>query len=741
MKKKFNSIYAAVSLILLISVGIYFTFSTLLSNIPLGLDLGGGVEILYSVEPIDGNLTQDDMDSTIATLNLRVNGLGLSEPYIVQEGDNYIRIQLPGASDQNEARRILGSTAVLSFRDYQDNLVMSADVLKEKPATASTDQLGRPAVQLAVADKSLFYEKTSYIASLTPNNQMPVWLDFDSEVNNYLEEQVSCGNFSTSNCISDAYVSSGINGDAIITGVTKEDAEILVQLINSGSLRVNLVEEYITTVGASFGDIALKASILSAIVGIIIVMAYMTIFYRLAGLISSFAIIAYTYVVFLLFYLLGGVLSLPSFAALVIGVGMSIDASVITYERIKEELSSGLGIKQAFANGTKKSFTTILDANITTLIIAIILYIFGQSSIKGFATMFIINIFVTFVVIILLTRFIIKLLVNSNVFNKSEKIFVGYRDQEVKNRDFVKHAKKMFIVSVTIIVIGMSSGFIRGFNLGVDFTSGTSITINQTEAVFKKYVTDIDKSYEVVSSNYVSSEGVGNVRINEVMNEDEITSITNYTDENYGSEVIINKVSPAIGKQLLRNALISLLLGFFLMVIYITIRFKKSFAFAALIALFHDLLIVLAIFGLFKLELNGTIIAALLAILGYSINDTIVIFDRIRDSLNNKLTKRKTTLTYEELEEVVNHSLSSTLMRSINTSITALLPVICLILFGSSEILEFNIALLVGLIAGTYSSIFIASQVWLKMFRNGYSSEKKKNSLFDLSDEVHEVEL
>lgn len=758
MRKKMSKLYAAVVLIMISVFIVVSTFAYVLKSIPLGLDLAGGIEILYKVSSIDGEeVTQDDINATIATLNLRVNTFGLSEPSIVAEGSEFIRVRLPGVEDQNAARELLGSTAVLTFRDYQDNLLMTSDVLSSNPASVIQKD-GQFEVQLKISDTNKFGEVTGDIAAMSPNNVLVTWLDYNEESDTYSSEKSACGTVS-SNCISDASVNQSLSSSSVvITGVSEDQAKTLTELINSGSLSVDLTEEYVVAIDSSFGDIAIQASLLSGIIGIALIMVYMTINYRLAGFISSLGIILYTYVVFVLFFLFKGVLTLPSIAALVIGVGMSIDANVITFERIREELGQKHSLVQSFKEGTSKSFVTILDANITTLIIAIVLYIFGQSSIKGFATMFMINIFVTFVVMILFIRLILSLIVNSRIFDDRVSLFINVRKDvkengfvdKVNKFDYVKHGMKFITCSIVILLIGVGFYFTKGLNLGVDFTSGTSIKAEIDASQFDDFVNSIDSEYTVVESSYVDTEGIAVVRLKEVLNENQISDVTLQTQEDFDSGVNVNKVSPSIGKQLFKNAGISLALGFILMVIYITIRFKSSFAFAALLALFHDLLMIIAIFAVFSLQINGAFIAALLAILGYSINDTIVVFDRIReniDAFKSQVPSKKgkkaqiKVIAYPDLVEIVNSSLRSTLTRSLNTSLTAIIPVVALIIFGSKEILEFNIALLVGLIAGTYSSVFIASQIWVKLFKKGYYLEKKQGGLFDLSDEVHEKEF
>lgn len=724
----------------------------IITNTKLGLDLQGGIEILYSVKAIEGEeVNQELIDSTIDVLNRRVNTFGISETVITQEGDNMIRVQVPGVDDQASAREMLGSSAVLSFRDTDDNYLMGSEVLNSGKAKLTTAQNGSYAVKLSIADPTKMREVTSQLTGQT----MTIWLDFEEGVNSFALDGESCGS-SSSKCISAATVQQELSNEAVITGnFTEEEASTLVGLINSGSLQVELTEEYSTSIGASFGDEALHKSVISAVVGLILIMVYIIYKYRFAGLVSAAGLMFYTLLVFVIFFVLGGVLTLPGIAALILGVGMAVDANVITYERIKDSLREGNKLSDAFNYGNKNSMLTIIDANLTTFIIAVILYVFGQTAIKGFATMLIINIFLTFIVTVLFIRYILSGFIKSNYFNDKVNNFIRVDENDFiakkfKSFNYINKNKAFFMLSMLIIISGLVYGQVKGFNLGIDFTSGTSIVAEIDENDFKDVDEYIGEQYDIVSSHFVEDGSLAVIRLSDSLDKEQVNEISNYLSDEYESEVQIQKVSPSIGKSLIKNSVYSLLIAVGAIVLYITIRFRSSFAFAAVAALLHDLLIMVSIFAIFKFTISGDFIAALLAIMGYSINDTIVLFDRIRSNLNVKVAeemsisnkakkKNKKAVTngvieYTELKEIVNKSIKETVGRSLTTSFTTLIPILSLIILGASEILQFNIALAIGIVFGTYSSIFIAAQIWLLFERKGYKFGKDENGWFSVEN-------
>lgn len=718
-KKLIINVFLCVALFLIM----IFTIAPILNNIKFGLDLQGGFEVLYKVSPLDGELTEDMLTATYKTISRRIDVLGVSEPNISVEGNDRIRVGLAGVTDKETARSILGKQANLTFRDVNDNLLMNSDVLKSGGARVTTDQNGRPAVSLGVKNHDKFYDVTSEI-SKEKDNVIVIWLDYE-EGNSYSNEMYKCGS-DESNCLSAATVSQGFSSDVIIQGnFTEKEVKNLVDLINSGSLPTKLEEISSKTVGAEFGEDSLNKTLIAGVIGISLIIVLLFILYRFAGMICSLGIMIYTYLTFLLFYLIGGVLTLPGIAALVIGIGMAVDTCVINFARIKDELSKGSSLKNSVKKGNKSSLLTIIDANITTLLVAVILFILGESSIKGFATMLIISIFVTLIVMLGITRWIMNMFVETHVFDNKLNLFVGYKnDKKTKEFDYIKFGKKYMYCVYAFIVIGIISLCVFKFNLGLDFKGGTSISIKaNNEITLENIENDLNElNYELIDNEKLADKNYI-VKISNILDHEEVAKVEKYFTEKYDANTEIGVISNLVKRDLIMNAFKSLLFAIIGIVIYVSIRFKFSYAISGIAALFLDVFSMIAIFSLFKIEVTTIFVAAVLSIIGYSINDTIVIFDRVREHLKEKEDKK---LTDRIVENAVNTSLKETVSRSVITTITTMIPVITLILFGSKEIINFNIAMLIGLISGTLSSLFLAPLVWLKITKKEIKNPNKK---------------
>ena len=695
----------------------------LFNDLKFGLDLQGGFEVLYQVKSIDGSkVTSDMVTNTYKTMLKRIDVLGVSEPVITIEGDDKIRVQLAGITNQEEARSMLSTAANLTFRDTSDNLLMNSNVLKSGGAKVGQDSNGKPAVALSVNDKEEFYKVTKKVSQMK-DNRIVIWLDFDEDNNSFSSEEQKCGSLGNSKCLSVATVSQGFSSDVIIQGnFTSDEVNNLVDLINSGSLPTKLQEISSKTVAASFGTNSLDKTFFAGIIGIAAIIIFMIFTYRFAGFIASIGMIIYTFLTFLTFWLVGGVLTLPGIAAILLGIGMAIDANVINFARIKDELKAGKSIKAAVKKGNENSLLTIIDANVTTLLVAIILFIFGESSIKGFATMLIISIIVTMFVMVFLSRWLLNLFVKTGFFENKENIFIGYKKSKEPKFDFVKNSRIFISISALIIILGVISLIFSGLNLGIDFKGGSSITIKTENKINEETLEDDIKSLDyTISSIEEVDDNTIYIKIDENLSKDEITKTSEYINEKYEASTDIGVVSNVVKLELIKNAIISLLIAIASIIIYISIRYKFSYALGAIIALMHDALIIIVFFSIFKLEVSSIFIAAILSIIGYSINDTIVIFDRIRENVRNNKVKTK-----EQFKDIINESLNQTIARSVITSITTIIPVLCLIVLGSYEIINFNIALLIGLIAGSYSSIFLASPILYLLEKNNIGKPQKK---------------
>ncbi len=729
----------------------------------------GGFEVLYQVDSIDGSdVTNEMVTSTYKIIDKRINSLGVSEPEISIEGDN-IRVTMAGVDNIEEARNTISTTAALTFRTIDGELLMDSTVLDSGKASVGYSADKGYYISLSVKDKEQFYKQTKKVSEMD-NNQIVIWLDYEDDmelVNEFnspeyfgygyytyenLDENDdendskgtfhACGDLQNSNCLSVAGVSQGFSSDVIIQGrFSKEEAQSLVDLINSGSMPTKLTEISSKTVSASFGENSLEKTFTAGLVGVILIALLLIILYKVSGIIASISIIAYTFLTLLIFNLVGGRLSLQGIAALVIGIGMAVDSSVVSFARIREELKRKVSLKTAYQEGSKESFISILDANITTLIAAIILFIFGESSVKGFATMLIISIIVTFIVMVYLNRYMLKIFVNSEKFEKHTKAFIGYKDSKKENNfDFVKPKNIIFTIVSLIIVIGLMYTYSEGLNLGIDFKGGSTIEINSKNKLdYKNIENDLEElEYKVDKIESIDDSRVY-ATIDNVLDNSETKKVEDYFDQKYEATTSVGAISNQVKKDITKNAIKALIYACIGMIIYITIRFKFSYGVSAILALIHDSLLVLIIFSLFRLEVNSMFIAAILSIIGYSINNTIVIFDRIREN-KTKLYKDKIK-NVEQLKNIVNLSLRQTITRCIITTITTLLPVISLIIIGSYEILNFNIALLIGLFVGTFSSLFISSQIWMMIEKRNIGRDPNKHWYDDDKKEKEELQV
>ena len=713
--KEKKSMLLKTGLLVVIAAIVCFLIVPLFKSLNFGLDLQGGFEILYEVSPIDGSkMTKDKLNATYKSMLKRIDTLGVSEPEITLEGNDKIRVKLAGVTNKEEARETLSTVATLTFRDSEDNLLMTSDVLDAGGARLTTDQNGRPAVSLAVKDKDTFYKVTNAVKDYE-NNVIVIWLDYNEMTDSYASEGSMCGT-SESNCISSATVSEGFASDVIIQGnFTEEEASNLVDLINSGSLPAKLTEISSKTVGASFGDATLTMTMYAGIAGILAIIILLIGIYNFAGIISAVSILLYTLFVFAAFWLIGGVLTLPGIAALILGIGMAVDANVLTYSRIKEELLKGRSLETAFKNGSKASFRTILDANLTTLLVAIIMFYLGESSVKGFATMLIINIIVTMVTMVGITRILMKMFVKTKYFDNKLNFFIGVHEENIKEEkkkptyNYLGLSKFFATFSLVVILASVVMFTFKGMNLGIDFQAGSDITLATTEVSEKDLRSDLKElKLDEVSIDVTSSET--DIRVSDELKEDEIAEVESYFLDKYNASVDIGVVSNVVKQDLIKNAIFSIVISLIGIILYITFRFKFSYGISSVICLVHDALMMVASVILLRVEVNSMFIAAVLAIIGYSINNTIVVFDRVRETLKKK---DKENFSKDELKEVVNISIKDTMARSIYTSLTTLLPVIALLVMGSREILTFNVAMIVGLIAGTYSSFFLAGWPYL----------------------------
>ena len=723
-----NRIITFVIVVALLFTGMGTTVQSVLDDVKLGLDLQGGFEVLYEVETIDGSkVTEKVLADTSTALGRRVNAIGVSEPEIRVEGENRIRVALAGVKDQTAARELLSTTANLTFRDVNDNVLLDGSDLKTGGATATFSDTNQPIVTLTLKDKDKFAAVTKQVKEMgSGKNYLVVWLDFEEGVDSFEEERYKENpKFISSPAVDEIIDSKNV----MISGsFTVDETKELANILNAGALPVKVKELSSTSVGAEFGKDALKNTVTAGIVGVILIFIFMMVYYRLPGFISVITLLTFTFLVLLVQNGLNAVLTLPGIAAVVLGIGMAVDANILTAERIREELRVGKTVKEAYQLGSKESLSAIIDAQLTTLLAAGVLFYFGTSSVKGFATTLIISILMSFVTAVWLSRVLLGLLVKSGYFNNPAWFGISRKKQHKPEEkvdtldlttkfdrlDFVKHRKKFYISSVIILVVGLGILSIFKLNLGIDFASGTVVDIQSEKEITAAEVEPFLEKIGFPNDDIVikgTEKNIASITYVKDFTKDEVIKFKKEVVAKYGKEPNVNTVSPTVGKELVKNAIKALLIAALGIIIYVAIRFEWRMGLGAIISLLHDVFFMIAIFSLFRMEVDITFIAAVLTIVGYSINDTIVTFDRIRENID----RAGKISTKEELAVVVNKSLRQTMARSINTVLTVIIVVIALIFLGAPSIQGFSIALLIGLVTGMYSSICIAAQVWYSL--------------------------
>lgn len=699
--------------IFVISVILILVFS---KKINYGLDLKGGFEVLYLVENLDGSkVSESDIKATYKSINKRIDTLGVSEPEIVIEGDK-IRVKLPGVKDESEARDRLTTPAVLTFRNTSNEELMTSSVLSTPGASLDyNSKTGKAVVALSIKDKDTFYRVTKSVSE-SSDQLITIWLDY-KEGDSY--ETARCGE-SGSNCISAATVKEGFTNNVVIEGnFTEEEASLLVDLINSGSLPTKLSEVSTKSVDASYGSNTLDLIAKAGIITFVIITIIMVYFYRISGLISSVNLLLYISLVFLFYTLIDGVLTLTGIAALILGIGMAVDSSIITLEKIKEEVSNGKSLRSAYIDGNKRSLVSLIDANLTTFIAAFVLFMFGESSVKGFATMLILTIIVTGISMVFINRVVLSYFINSGKFDSKATLFLG-KCKKCNIKNITKYSVYNIAVVLIIIIAGIVMLFTKGIKLGVDFKGGSAITLKSSEVINIDEVKDVLSSYTINEESKIS-EYEYYLKTSESMDSEEIKSVKSSL-ESIGVDSDISSISNVVKKDLTKNAVKSLVYASLAILVYIALRFTFNYSISSIIAIISDVLVTISLFIIFRIEINFIFIAGILTIIGYSINNTIVVFDMIRDNLKNKKK-----IDESVIKEVVSYSTSITLRRNILTSVTTLSAIIVLLLMNTTGVKEFNLTILFGLVFGTFSSLFIAPYIWEKLEIHSIKHPKDKS--------------
>jgi SecD/SecF fusion protein len=719
MKKNKSIISLIVSVVLIIGlgytvlVGIGESTTGAMKNIKLGLDLAGGVSITYQVK--DDNPSDEEMSDTIYKLQKRVEQYS-TEASVYQEGSDRINIEIPGVTDANTILDELGQPGSLEFQTSDGETVIDGSDIKTASAQSGQDDMGNTeyTVELDLNDEGT--EKFAEATSANIGNQISIV--YDGEV------------------ISSPTVQSAITGGtAYITGnFTYEEAENLASTIRIGGLKLELEELRSNVVGAQLGEQAISTSLKAGAIGLVIVFLFMIFVYALPGLASSIALLIYTELVLLILNAFDVTLTLPGIAGIILGIGMAVDANVIIFARVREEMAAGKSVKNSLKSGFQKAMSAIVDGNVTTLIAAIVLWVKGSGTVKGFAQTLGIGIIVSMFTALVITRLLIYAFYGIGL--RKESLYYKAPKKERTTINFLGKKNIFFAISIIVIVAGLavmgvnSSQGNGAFAYSLEFEGGTSTNITFNE----EYT--IDEIDELIVPVVEEATGVSNVQTQKVAGTNQVIIKTKtleldqrealnqaMVDEFGVDETLITaeNISSTVSSEMRQDAVIAVIIATICMLLYIWFRFKDiRFATSAVLALMHDVLVVAAFYAVSRISVGNTFIACMLTIVGYSINATIVIFDRIREELHYQ--SRST-----DMQDLVNKSITQTLTRSIYTSLTTFVMVAVLYIMGVSSIREFSAPLMVGIICGGYSSVCVTGALWYVMkTKIGAKQDQKK---------------
>ncbi len=667
-------------------------------DIKLGLDLAGGVSITYRT--VIDNPSDTDMSDTIYKLQQRVQNYS-TEAQVYQEGNNRINIDIPGVSDANTILEELGKPGSLSFLDPDGNVILTGDQVVRAEAGIMKDQT--TGLDNYIVSLGFNEEGTQAFADATSAHiGEPIYIIYDDQV------------------VSAPTVQTAITGgECYIEGMENyEAAQNLASTIRIGSLSLELEELRSQVVGARLGQDAIRTSLMAALIGFIIIAVFMIVVYRVPGVASVIALALYAGLEMILLSAFEVTLTLPGIAGIILSIGMAVDANVIIFTRIMEEIGVGKTVRSAIKTGFGKALSAIVDGNVTTLIAAAVLYLRGSGTVKGFATTLAIGILLSMFTALFVTRTALYALYDLGLQNV--KLYGVKKDKAPT--DFVGKKKIFFTISIAAILLGwvfMAGGAVTGrgaLNWGMDFKGGTSTNVPFTT----------DMTLEEIDSQVIpvirEATGVTDVQQQKVAGTTEVIfrtqtltveqrqAMADALVEQFGVDnetITTENISGAISDEMKQDAIVAVIVATILMLLYIWFRFKDiNFATSAVAALVHDVMVVLTFYAVARWSVGSTFIACMLTIVGYSINATIVIFDRIREHLQTKTSK-------QSLDELVNVSITQTFTRSIYTSLTTFIMVFVLFILGVSSIREFALPLMAGIVCGTYSSVCVTGALWL----------------------------
>lgn len=669
-------------------------------NIITGLDLAGGVSITYQTVG-DEAPSAEDMSDTIYKLQQRVQQYS-TEAQVYQEGDNRINIEIPGVTDANKILEELGKPGSLQFTLQDGSEVLTGTDVELAEAKVSQDNLKN---REYVVELVLTSEGASKFATATSENiGNPIYIIYDGNV------------------ISAPTVQTAITGGtAQITGMAnQEEAERLASSIRIGSLSLELEELRSNVVGAQLGEKAISTSLIAGAIGLAIVILFMAVVYLVPGIVAGISLLIYTALMLVMLNAFDITLTLPGIAGIILSIGMAVDANVIIYARIREEIAIGKSVQGAIQTGFKKALSAIVDGNITTLIAALVLGMMGTGSVKGFAQTLAMGIILSMFTALVISRLLVNAFYALGV--KDEKYYG--RQKERKTINFLGKKNLCFIISLVLILAGpvamgiFSSSEGKALNYSLEFMGGTSTNVTFNEDFS---IEDIDAKVKPVVQGVTGDADIQTQKVagtKEViiktreLSLDERQSLNEALKENFDvdeSLITAESISSTVSNEMRSDAVIAVVVATIFMLIYTWFRFKDiRFATSAVLALVHDVLVVLAFYAISRISIGNTFIACMLTIVGYSINATIVIFDRIRENLKGMSKK-------EDLAEVVNRSITQTLTRSIYTSFTTFIMIAMLFILGVPSIREFALPLIVGVVCGGYSSVCITGALWYVM--------------------------
>ena len=691
----------------------------------LGLDIKGGVYVVMEADKKDiKGMTDEElrqaMEQTQTVIENRINANGLGEPTVTIEGTDRIRVEIPEVEDPEQAIELIGKTAKLQFILADGSLVLEGNNVKKAEAGRDDQSTGWAVnLQFDSQGANLFADATTkaYSGQVTSaiegvdGGAIAIVLDGQIISAPNVNEPITGGNCS-------------------ITGnFSQEEAQQLAAQINGGALPIGLNEVTSSVQSASIGYNALEMSILAGFIGLGLIFLLMIVAYRGLGVCADIALMLYVVLVLNIMAQMGTVLTLPGIAGIIVSIGMAVDANVVIFSRIREEIMLGRTVRVAVETGSKRAMTTVVDSQVTTLIAAVILYEIGTSAVKGFAYTFMVGIVVSIFTAVFITQLYVKLMAQSDKLSKKSLFGIKQNNTaafHIKNTiQFMDKRKIFYCVSAGILIIGLAFGLIRGLNYGIDFTGGTMIQMDMGKQVniseVQKSIKQYDLNEQIIYSGSDNSQIV--IRTTESLEKKERAEVIDSINEHFGikEDNVISQefFGPSVGKELRNNAILAILIAAACMLVYIRIRFRQwKFGGSAMLGVIHDVLIVIAFYAIFGVTVDNPFIAGILTVVGYSINDTIVIFDRIRENI--KSMKKGT------LKETIDRSITQTLGRSLMTSATTLIVMVPMVVLAGEAIREFVFPLMVGVIAGAYSSIFVCSPIYYELGRSSRTSEYQK---------------